>query len=237
MFYVRADGKDNEVRGVTILYDKAMEVLFERMVFAISNGFIGFPGGAAAAGSAPRQPVEYATGIVVSRSGDILTGRAAVEDCKYVIVDGLGNAQRVADDKDADLALLRVFGARDLVPVPLVDTAGGSDVTLVGIADPQSQDGGGAVTTLKARVLATNGAARTIEPTPAHGFTGAAAVSDDAKLLGIVELRPPPGAQAAMVPAETIRTFLQAQSIAPAGDAATLDGVKASVVRVICVRK
>jgi hypothetical protein len=42
---------------------------------------------------------------------------------------------------------------------------------------------------------------------------------------------------AAMVPTEAIRTFLSAQSIAPATGPASLDGAKASLVRVICVRK
>jgi hypothetical protein len=40
-----------------------------------------------------------------------------------------------------------------------------------------------------------------------------------------------------MVPAEAIRTFLAAQSIAPASGPVSLDDAKASLVRVICVRK
>jgi hypothetical protein len=40
-----------------------------------------------------------------------------------------------------------------------------------------------------------------------------------------------------MVPAEAIRAFLTAQSIAPASGPASLDGAKAALVRVICVRK
>jgi hypothetical protein len=40
-----------------------------------------------------------------------------------------------------------------------------------------------------------------------------------------------------MVPAEAIRTFLYAHSIAPANGRASMDDAKASVVRVICVRK
>ena len=42
------------------------------------------------------------------------------------------------------------------------------------------------------------------------------------------------GAQAALVPAQAIRAFLSAQSVAPASSGAD---VKSAVVRVICVRK
>jgi hypothetical protein len=57
----------------------------------------------------------------------------------------------------------------------------------------------------------------------------------------MVGLRSPSGAaaspQATMVSAEAIRSFLYAQSIAPANGPASVDDAKASVVRVICVRK
>src|SRR5262249_10865126 len=109
-----------------------------------------------------------------------------------------------------------------------------------GIADPQTQDGGSAVSTVKARLLAANGSARPLEPMPAAGFSGAAAINGDAKLLGMVDVRTPPGAtvaKATLVPADTIRAFLAAQNIAPTSDAMSLDELKASLVRVICVRK
>jgi len=78
-FYVRGQIKGEEVRGVTILYDKALETTIDRVVVAVSNAFAAFPSVQAAAGPAPRRPVEYATGIVVSKAGHIVTGRAAVE--------------------------------------------------------------------------------------------------------------------------------------------------------------
>ena len=150
-------------------------------------------------------------------------------------VPGFGNAVRVADDKASDLALLQVFAARELTPAALADGGRGSDVTLIGIADPQTQDGGSAVSSLKARVLAASGTSQPIEPAPALGFAGAAALDGDARFVGMVRrarIRP-----AAMVPAEAIRTFLSAQSIAPASGPVSLDDAKASLVRVICVRK
>ena len=237
-FYVRAEVKDTEVRGVTILYDVAMETTVDRIVVAMSSAFSGFPSAPAAVAAGARRDVEYASGIVVSARGHIVTDRQAIADCRFVVIPGLGHAERVAED--ADLALLRVNGAKDVVPVALAGDAGeASDATLVGIADPERQGGGGAVTTVKARVLAATGAARALEPAPAAGFSGAAALDGAARFLGMVDLRPPsgPDAQAAMVPAETIRAFLRAQSVAPANGPMNLDGAKASVVRVICVRK
>ena len=238
-FYVRGQFKDGEVRGVTILYDKAMEVTMDSIVVAVSNAFVGFPSaqGAVATGAAPRLPVEYATGIVVSKAGHIVTNRSAVEDCQFVVIPGLGNAVRVAEDKAGDLALLQVLAARDLTPAALAEPGRGSDVTLIGIADPQTQDGGAAVSTLKARLLAATGPTQPIEPAPVLGFAGAAALDGEAKFVGMVDFHGPAGAQAAMVPAETIRAFLSAHSIAPANGRGSLDDAKASVVRVICVRK
>jgi hypothetical protein len=236
-FYVRGEIKNNEVRGVTILYDKAMEGTFDRIVVAISNAFVGFPvaKGADQTAAAP-SPVGYASGVVVS-AGYIVTAQEAVANCQSVIIPGHGNAVRVGDDKAADLAVLRVFGAKDLVAATLADAGGGSDVTLVGIADPRLQDGGGAISTARARLTPASGARQPLDPAPTAGFAGAAAIDGDAKLLGIVDMRSAAGAggaQAALVPAAVIRTYLAAQSIVPAtggGD------VKASVVRVICVRK
>jgi peptidoglycan hydrolase-like protein with peptidoglycan-binding domain len=59
-FYVRGQIKGDEVRGVTILYDKALENTMDRVVVAVSNAFSGFPSAPAAVGAtgvAPRRPV------------------------------------------------------------------------------------------------------------------------------------------------------------------------------------
>ena len=239
-FYVRGEIKDGEVRGVTILYDVAMEITLDRIVVAISNAFTGFPTGPAVAAAAPavRRDVEYASGIVVSADGHIVTDRAAVDGCKFVVIPGLGRADRVAEDTTADVALLRVFGAKDLVPAALAgDLGGGNDATLIGVADPEKQNGGAAVSTVKARVLMADGGVRPLDPAPATGFAGSAAIDSQAKFLGMVDLRAGPTAQATMVPAESIRTFLAAQSVTPASGPSSLDNAKAAVVRVICVRK
>jgi len=241
-FYVRAQARDNDVRGVTILYDQATEGIMEPIVIAISNAFVAFPSAQTAgqSGPAPRRQVEYGSGIVVSSAGHIVTHRQVIDDCQVVVIPGIGNAERVAEDKVLDLALLRVYGARDLVPAVFGESGRGSDVTLIGVADPQAQNGGATVSSVKARVLAASGSARPIEPAPAQGFSGSAAIDQEARLLGMVGLKPQAGTaatQAVIVPADAVRMFLDAHNIAPASGGASLDGAKASVVRVICVRK
>ena len=82
-----------------------------------------------------------------------------------------------------------------------------------------------------------------LSPAPALGFSGAAALDGDGKFAGIALLKPmivagppnaAPAAQAALVPADTVREFLKANGVNAAGGSSD---AKASVVRVICVRK
>jgi hypothetical protein len=239
-FYVRAQLRGDEVRGITILYDQAMAGIMEPVVVAMSSAYAAFPSGRAAA-PPPRRKVEYASGIAVG-AGQIVTSREALEGCYVVTVGGIGGADRVADDQASGLVLLRVHGA-ELKPVTLASAAArGADVTLVGIADPQAQGGGRAVSTVKARLSD----ALALEPAPAPGFDGAAALDAQGRLAGMAVLNTPvvagtapvPSATAALAPVEAIRNFLDANNVAPAPAAVTgADAAKGSVVRVICVRK
>jgi len=237
-FYVRAQARGEEVRGITILYDQAMAGIMEPVVVAMSSAFMAFPS-AAAAVAPPRRKVEYASGVAVG-TGDIVTSREALEGCHVVTVAGIGGADRIAEDKGNGLVLLRVHGA-SLKPAALGGAAPkGAEVTLLGVADPQAQGGGNAVSATKARVSDTLG----LDTPPALGFDGAAALDAQGRLAGIVAVRPAviagptPGTSAALTPIEAIRAFLDAQSVAPASAAATgTEAAKASVVRVICVRK
>jgi hypothetical protein len=239
-FYVRAQLRGDEVRGITILYDQAMAGIMEPVVVAMSSAYAAFPGGRAAA-PPPRRKVEYASGIAVG-AGLIVASREALEGCYVVTVGGIGGADRVADDKASGLVLLRVHGA-ELKPVTLASSAAkGADVTLVGIVDPQAQGGGRAVSTVKARLSD----ALALEPAPAPGFDGAAALDAQGRLAGMTVLNTPvvagtapaPSATAALAPVEAIRNFLDANNVAPAAAAVTgADAAKGSVVRVICVRK
>ena len=140
-FYVRGTFKGDEVRILTILYDQATENTVEPVVIAMSSAFNPFPAGAQIAGPPPRKTVEYGTGIVVSDDGAILADRQVTDGCLTIAIAGHGNADRVAEDKDHDLALLRIYGARGLKPLNLANGAAKSGVELTGIADPQNQGG------------------------------------------------------------------------------------------------
>jgi hypothetical protein len=213
------------------------------VVVVMSSAFAPFPGTGIAAqlGPPPRRKVDYGTGIVVSAAGHILADRQVVDGCNVIQISGHSDADLIADDAAAGLSLLRVYGASDLVPAALVhDGARGPDLTLVGIADPQAQGGGRAVSTVTARL---NG--ETLQPVPQLGFAGAAALDGQGRVLGIVALKTPvvastgaaPLPQATVVSIETIRKFLDAQMVAPATGRSGADAAKASLVRVICVRR
>ena len=241
-FYVRGQIKDNEVRGFSLMYDQAMMGIMDPVAVAMSSRFEAFP--SAPAGPPPRRKVEYATGIVVDGLGHAVTDRQVTEGCQVITLAGLGNAERVGEADD--VALLRVYGARDLKPVAMADGgASAANVTLVGIADPQAQSGNGATSTAAARVGSAAGGLRPLEPAPAPGFSGAAALDAQGRLVGMALLRTavvagPAGAAAPaqFLPVEDIKAFLAGRSVAPAASGATsAEAAKASLVRVICVRK
>src|SRR3954452_21850360 len=169
-FYLRGTFKGDEVRILTILYDQATENTVEPVVIAMSSAFNAFPSGALAAGPPPRKTVEYGTGIVVSDDGAVVTDRQITDGCIAVAIPGLGNADRVAEDKDHDLALLRIYGARGLKPLNLAGGASKTALDLTGISDPQNQGGAAAVTTVKAAVAHAGGGDVALSPAPAVGF-------------------------------------------------------------------
>lgn len=240
-FYVRGQYKGDEVRILTILYDQATEGTVEPVVIAMSSAFTPFPTGI---GPPPRKTVEYGTGVVVGDDGAIVADREITDGCLAIAIAGFGNADRLAEDKDHDLALLRIYGARGLKPLALSSGAAKSAVELTGIADPQNQGGGAAVSSVKASVAQVGGGSDVaLSPAPALGFSGAAALDADGKFAGIALLKsavvagPPTAtaaAQAVLVPADTLREFLKANGVNAAGGSTD---AKAAVVRVICVRK
>jgi peptidoglycan hydrolase-like protein with peptidoglycan-binding domain len=244
-FYVRGTFRGDEVRILTILYDQATENTVEPVVIAMSSAFNPFPSGAQIAGPPPRKSVEYGTGVVVSADGAILADREITEGCLAIAIGGFGNADRVAEHKDHDLALLRIYGARGLKPLDLAGGAAKSAVELTGIVDPQNQGGGAAASSVKAAAALIGGGGEvTLSPAPALGFSGAAALDADGKFAGIALLKPmvvagpsnaTPAAQAALMPADTVRAFLKANSVNVTSSGSS--DAMASVVRVICVRK
>jgi hypothetical protein len=82
-----------------------------------------------------------------------------------------------------------------------------------------------------------------LSPAPALGFSGATAQDGDGKFAGIALLKSvvvagpanaAPTAQAALVPADTVRGFLKGNGVDAGGGS---PDAKSAVVRVICVRK
>jgi hypothetical protein len=237
-FVVRADVHGSEVRGVTVLYDQATEGTMGRVAINVANAFVGFPDPNAMPPPGLRRRVEYGSAIVVGSDGDLIVSARNVDDCQAVTVPPFGHAERIAEDKANNLALIRLYGARNLVAAPLADAGvQAGDVTLIGVADPLAQ-AGDAPASVPARLTGQG-----IDPAPKLGFSGGAAVDARGRLVGMVDLRPPvvagsggaAGQGAALVPVEAIRAFLQAQHIALG--TATSGSINQSVLRVVCVRK
>jgi peptidoglycan hydrolase-like protein with peptidoglycan-binding domain len=245
-FYLRGTFKGDEVRIMTILYDQAMENIVEPVVIAMSSAFTPFP--AQAGGPPPRKTVDYGTGIVVSADGAIVTDREVADGCIAIAIGGFTHADRIAEDKEHGLALLRIYGADNLKPLDLAPGQAKSNVELTGILDPQSQGGGAAVSSVKAQVAQVGGSSDlALSPPPAAGFSGAPALDGDGHFAGLALLKPAvvagpatavSAAQAVLVRADVVSAFLNANGISAAnGSSGANADARASVVRVICVRK
>jgi hypothetical protein len=235
-FIVRVQSSGGELRGVTILFDQAIEGVMAPIGAAMANSYQGFPDPSATPPPGLRRSVEYGTAIVVSGQGHLITSAQIADGCQAIAIPGFGHAERIAADKANDIALLRVYGARDLLPAALAGDSGtGDDLTLVGIADPLAQAGGGAITRAPAHRNVLG-----LDPAPKLGFSGAAAVDAQGRFAGMVDLQSTAVAgagavnQVTLIPVETLRTFLQAQNIALTTGRGAIDQ---SVVRVVCVRK
>jgi len=242
-FYMRAQAGPKELRGFTIVYDAAKEDVMARVVVAVASDFTGFPTAALADGRPlEKRKVEYSTGIVVSAAGDIVTDREAIEGCQVIVVAGIGNAARVAEDDASGLALIRVYGPQKLAPLPL----GGAprrEFTLVGIADPHVQAGNASTSAVPSRV-APSGDTSVLDPTPAQGFAGAAAIDAEAGFVGVAVQKAPVVAGPAtaarsvtLVDSDAVRNLLTANNVVSISGQAQIDAARQSVVRVICVRK
>ena len=240
-FSVRARARDGEVRGFAMMYDQMMETIVEPVAVAMAHAFTPFPARSAPL-AALGKSVEYGTGLIVSPHGHIVTDRRITEACRVIIVPGIGNAERIAADEDDGIALLRVYGERKLDPLPLADGAPTArDVRLIGIADPQAQNGGAKISEVKAR-LAGGSAVELRRSVPLAGFSGAAALDAQGRVLGMLEMRTvmlasvkPAVPPIRLVSSATLRRFLTAHHVAMA--ASQSGDAKASLVRVICVRK
>jgi len=235
-FVERAQSSGGEIRGVTILYDQATEGIMAPVALAVADTFDGFPDLAALQLAGRKRGVEYGSAIVVGSAGDLLTSAQVTDECRSITIPGYGHAVRVAADESNDLALLRLYGARGLVPMPFTqDAAAAAGLTLLGIADPLGEGSDTEVTGSIAQRTDQG-----LSPAPKLGYSGAAAVDAQGRFAGMVALKAPviAGAGAAplatLVPTAAVRTFLQSQNVAVStGHGATAQ----SVLRVICVRK
>jgi hypothetical protein len=235
-FIVRVQSSGGEMRGVTILFDQAIEGVMAPIAATMANTYQGFPDPNATPPPGLRRSVEYGTAIVVSGQGHLITSAQITDGCQAIAIPGFGHAERIAADKANDIALLRVYGAQNLLPVGLAGESGaGDDLSLVGVADPLAQAGGSAVTRAPAHRNAQG-----LDPAPKLGFSGAAAVDAQGRFAGMVDLQSTAVAgagavnQVTLIPVETLRAFLQTQNIALTTSRSAIDQ---SVVRVICVRK
>lgn len=242
-FSVRAYARDGEIRGFTMLFDQMMETIVAPVTVAMASAFSPFPERTSPF-AAMAKSVEYGTGLVVSARGHIVTDRKLAAGCQVIVAAGLGDAERIAEDKDTGLALVRVYGPRQLSPLPFVpDAVKKGDVTLIGISDPKEQNGAKKLTEIKARLVEGN-AIELRQPVPMAGFSGAAALDPQGQFLGMTEMRSfvlastessaPP---VQLVTADVIRDFLAAQNVPHVSSAPQGADARASVVRIICVRQ
>src|SRR5271170_4337558 len=174
-FVERVQSNGSEVRGITILYDQATEGTMAPVAIAVADTFQGFPDPNAVPPPGRKRGVDYGSAIVASGQGDLVALSELTEDCQSITVPGFGHAERVAADQTNNLALLRIYGAHNLVPATLAGdgAAPGASgaVTLYGIPDPLTQPGNGTVTSTAAQLTAQG-----LDPAPNCAFAGAAAV-------------------------------------------------------------
>ena len=244
-FSVRATIRDGEVRGFTLMFDQAMETIVAQVSEAMVSAFTPFPERGAPFAALART-VEYGNGLVVSAQGHIVTDRNLTEGCQVIVAAGLGDTARIADDRNAGLALLRFYGARQMPPMTLdAAAARPGEVTLTGIPDPKQHEGRRTLTEIKAR-LVDGSRIELRQPVPMAGFSGAAALGPDGRFLGMMKMRSVVLASTApvlppvrLIDAAAIRGFLSAHKVMPETGSGASGGsgdARASIVRIICVR-
>ena len=184
-FYVRAQLRGTEVRGITVLYDQAMDGIMEPVVVAMSSAYAPFsdspPSAAAAAQGRVRERGRDRAGLCRHQprgAGWLLRRHVA----------GIGGADRVADDKASGLALLRVYGcaissrSRSPARTRKARPDAGRHRRSAGAGRRQR-----ASSAAKARVSDT----LILDPAPALGFDGAAALDAQGRLAGMRRLKAP----------------------------------------------
>src|SRR4029077_15545864 len=128
---------------------------------AVANAFIGFPDPNVLPPAGLRRRGGYGSAVVVSSDGALGTAARNVDRCEAITVPPFGHAERIAEDKTNGLALVRLYGARNLASAPFAESnIDSGDLALIGVADPLAQHSD-AVTAAPARL-----SKQTIEPAP-----------------------------------------------------------------------
>jgi hypothetical protein len=253
----------SELRGVTIMFDQATEGTMAPIAAKMAGAFQAFPDRSANPPGLKRG-IEYGTAIVVSDRGHLLASTQVTDQCQSITVPGLGHAERIAADSSNDLALLRLYGAHNLAPPPLgigtadnltlvgiadpISQTGATSVVRAqaqltsqglnpapkpgfsGAAAIDGQNRLAGMVSLRWVVVAANTPVSANANPTAPIPTSQPASANPPKPVS----QPTTASQAALVPADTIRTFLSAQGVAPATAPASIDQ---AVLQVICVRK
>ena len=170
-------------RTLTILYDQATEGVMEPVVIAMSSAFDPFPA-ANVAGPPPRKMVEYATGVSSAPTARSSPDATPPTAAGHIVVAGHGNADRIADDEDRGLALLRIYGANDCIRC--VRSRYGKRRRRAD-RHHRSAKPGRRLRRQSVKVSVTHAAAHesTLTPAPALGFAGAPALDADGKFAGL----------------------------------------------------
>ncbi len=234
-FLVRAQARGGRVRGVTILFDQATEGTMATVGLAVADSFDGFPdpNGGPVAG---RRAVEYANAVVIAPNGVLVTLADVTAECLSLTVPGFGHAELIAADDASNVALLRLYGAKGLAVAPLAaDRAAAGPLTLVGVPGPSADAGNTTPVSINIRFGVE-------DPVVRPGLGGAAVVDSTGHVVGLVapkgqafDAAATADSTASLIPAATIRGFLQKQSVTPSTEATGAIGE--AVRRVICVRK
>lgn len=239
--YVRYASGPEGIRGFAIGYDRAQAAEIDRLVIAIANSFVPFPGAAvpveapraaapSAASPALAAPVAavvqaVGTGLVVA-AGRVLTASAVLEACPTPRI-GTATARLVRGDPARGLALLDAAGLPGpRRPVfPGKPDAGAARVVVAAEA--------GGVSVAPGSALAEDQVTAPLQP----GAGGAPVLDRSGALAGIVARFPAaprliagvmPPARHAVVPGAAVAAFLAENGIAAASPAAHGDGMGAA---------
>ncbi len=186
-FTVRATMRDGEVRGFTMLLrpgDGRHRGAGRRgdgeRLHAVSRA-------QRAVRARCAEAVEYGTGLVVSATRRTSSPRPQLTDgCQVIVVSGSAMPSASPTTKAQGLALLRVYGARDLHPLALPAMRQAGDADAGRHSRSAEQSGDAAADGNARRGLPRRPRIELRQPVPMAGFAGAAALDAQGRFAGMV---------------------------------------------------